>query len=147
MELRRKRKSNIYKKFVGCFTKNGKQNTAINIIINSLVNTSKNSKAKAIDTLKYLVSCLGVIIELRYVKSRKKQFTVPVPVNRNRRDYLIVKKMLNAINKSKGHYSLEKKLTTEMKNIVEGKDSYALDQRDEVVEEAVKNKGNLHFRW
>jgi ribosomal protein S7 len=147
MELRSKKVNNIYTKLVGYFTKNGKKGKSKIIIINALTNASKVLDLKAIDILKRITSSLGVIVDLRTVRIRRNVFTVPVPVNSSRRNYLIIKKISKAISENKSHINLEKKLTQEIVNIIKNKNAKSVFERDIVLKEAVKNKSNLHYRW
>lgn len=147
MELRNKKQSNIYGKIIGCFTKKGKKVKAKNILSKSLVNVSKILGVKSIDVLKKFTNSLGVIIDLRTVKIRRNTFTVPVPVNSNRRNYLIAKKISKVVEENSSNQCLEKKLSQEFLNILRNKNSKSLQQRDLTVKDAVKNKSNLHYRW
>ncbi|HND46130.1 MAG TPA: hypothetical protein PLC61_07025 [Chitinophagales bacterium] len=147
MELRNKKANNIYTKLIGYFTKNGKKSKSKTIIIEALSNASRSLDLKAIDVLKKVTQSLGVIVDLRTVRIRRNVFTVPVPVNSSRRNYLIVKKISKAISENKAHLSLEKKLTQEIINIVKNKNSKSVLERDFVLKEAAKNKSNSHYRW
>lgn len=147
MELRNKKHSNIYRKIVGCFTKKGKKVKTKNILSKSLITVSKTLGVKSIDVLKKFTNSLGVIIDLRTVKIRRNTFTVPVPVNSNRRNYLIAKKISKVVEENNSNQCLEKKLSQEFLNILRNKNSKSLQQRDLIVKDAVKNKSNLHYRW
>lgn len=147
MELRNRKQSNIYKKMIGCFTKKGKKVKAKNIFSKSLVNVSKALSVKSIDILKKFTNSLGVIVDLRTVKIRRNTFTVPVPVNSNRRNYLIVKKISKVVDENNSNQCLEKKLSQEFLNLLRNKNSKSLQQRDLIVKDALKNKSNLHYRW
>ncbi len=147
MELRSKKTNNIYTKLVGYFTKNGKKVKSKAIIHRALTNVSKSLDLKAIDILKKVTQSLGVIVELRTVRIRRNVFTVPVPVNSSRRNYLIVKKISKAISDNKSHINLEKKLTQEMINILKNKNAKSVAERDFILKEASKNKSNSHYRW
>lgn len=132
---------------IGCFTKKGKKVKAKNILAKSLMTVSKTLGVKSIDVLKKFTNSLGVIIDLRTVKIRRNTFTVPVPVNSNRRNYLIAKKISKVVEENKSNQSLEKKLSQEFLNVLRNKNSKSLQQRDLTVKDAVKNKSNLHYRW
>jgi len=147
MELRSKKANNIYTKLVGYFTKNGKKAKSKAIIVQALSNASRSLDLKAIDILKKMTKSLGVIVDLRTVRIRRNVFTVPVPVNSSRRNYLIVKKISKAISENKSHISLEKKLTQEFINILKNKNAKSVLERDFVLKEAAKNKSNSHYRW
>lgn len=112
MELRSKKNNNIHSKLVGYFTKNGKMTKSRAIIIGAIVNASRSLDFKAIDVIFRIVRALAVVVDLRTVKIRRNVFTVPVPVNSSRRDYLIVKKLSKAINENKSRINLEKKINT-----------------------------------
>ncbi len=147
MELRNKKENNIYTKLIGCFTKNGKKSKSTSIILKALFNVSKSLDLKAVTVIKKIVRSLSVLVEIRTVKIRRNVFTVPLPVNSSRRDYLIVKKISKAISENKSHINFEKKLTQEIINILKNKNSKSVLDRDNVVKEAAKNKSNAHYRW
>jgi ribosomal protein S7 len=147
MELRSKKNNNIHSKLVGYFTKNGKMTKSRAIIIGAIVNASRSLDFKAIDVIFRIVRALAVVVDLRTVKIRRNVFTVPVPVNSSRRDYLIVKKLSKAINENKSRINLEKKLTQEFLNILKNKSTKSVVERDFVLKESAKNKSNTHYRW
>lgn len=147
MELKRKKNYNIHTKLVGCLTKNGKKTKSKINIVNSFQAVCKSSDLISGEIVQHFADVLGTIVELRTVRMRKNVFTVPVPVNASRRNYLIVRKIVKTVFENKAHIKLEQKLIQEFINILKNKNSKAILERKKVVEEAVKNKGNLHFRW
>ncbi len=148
MELKSKKQNNIYTKLVGYLTKNGKKNKSAKMIVNALTNTSHSVNNKSIDVLHKIAFSLGVVVEIKTVKIRRNNHTVPVPVNASRRNYLIVKKLSKVLNSSgDARATSEVKLTQELVGLLKTKVSKALSERDLVLFEANRNKSNTHFRW
>jgi len=148
MELKNKKQNNIYTKLVGYFTKNGKKNKSASIIIKALTNASTSGDDKSIGILQKIAFYLGVVVEIRSLRMRRNVYTVPVPVNASRRNYLIVKKLSKVLNASGDSLiSTEAKLTQELLGLLKSKTSKSVAERDLVLVEAEKNKSNTHFRW
>lgn len=147
MELRNKKLNNIYTKFIGYITKNGKRSVATKLVINSLAEGSFLSSEKSLDILKKIILETGTLIEVRDVKIKKNSFPVPIPTTASRRNYLVIKNLFNSLSGTKARLSTQKKLSQEIVNIVKNKNSVAILNREENLKLAVKNKGNMHFRW
>jgi ribosomal protein S7 len=97
--------------------------------------------------MKKIVQNLGVIVELRKVKIRRNNFLVPIPINSRRRNYTIIKRILNVIHKNILKTSLDNKLSKELISIITRKNSFSISEKDQMLKEAYKNKSNIHFRW
>jgi ribosomal protein S7 len=147
MELKNLKPNNLYIKFVGYSTKNGKKEKSRNIILNSLSLASRSLNAKAIQILKKTARYLGTVLELKNVYFRQNLITIPTAVPANRRNYLIVKKISKGVSEAKLHLSLEKKLIQEFVNTSKIKGSKSVLERELVMKDAVKHKANTHFRW
>lgn len=147
MELKSKKNYNVHTKLVGCLTKNGKKTKAKSSVSKSLQKVCKSLNVISIDIIKKFADVLGTVVELRTVRMRKNVFIVPVPVNSNRRNYLIVKKIIKTVLENKSHVDLEQKLVQEIISIMRNKNSKSIAERKNIVIEAVKNKSNLHYRW
>ncbi len=76
MELRSKKLNNIYTKFIGYITKNGKRSVATKLVINSLAEGSLLSSEKSLDILKKIILETGTLIEVRSVKIKKNSFKI-----------------------------------------------------------------------
>lgn len=147
MELKNQKPNNLYIKFVGYSTKNGKKEKSKNIVLNSLSLASRSVNTKAVQLLKKVAMYLGTVIELKNVYLRKNLITIPTAIPANRRNYLIAKKVSKAISEAKLHLSLEKKLVQEFINTSKTKNSKSVLERELVMKDAVKHKSNSHFRW
>jgi small subunit ribosomal protein S7 len=138
---------NIATKFIGCLTKKGKKVVAQKIFNKSVENVSKTLNIKSGVLMKKIVQNLGVIVELRKVKIRRNNFLVPIPINSRRRNYTIIKRILNVIHKNILKTSLDNKLSKELISIITRKNSFSISEKDQMLKEAYKNKSNIHFRW
>jgi small subunit ribosomal protein S7 len=148
MVLKKKKKSkDIVTKFVGCLTKKGKRGISQKIFSKTINIVCKSLKMKSGYLMKNIIRNLGVVVELRKVKIRRNNYLVPIPVNSARRNYITIKRILNAIKKNPLKTSLSYKLSKEFITIVRKKDSLSLNEKTEMLKEAYKNKSNMHFRW
>lgn len=147
MVLKKKKNKDISTKFVGCLTKNGKRGIFQKIFSKSVRSVCKTLKVKSGYLMKNIVCNLGVVVELRKVKIRRNNFLVPIPVNSARRNYMTIKRVLNATNKNPLKTSLSYKLSKEFISVVVKKDSLSLNEKTQMLKEAYKNKSNMHYRW
>ncbi len=147
MVQKKKNPNNIYIKLVGCLTKKGKKSISENIIFNALEEVSLFLNVKVSDIIKILVIRLGTVVELKTVRLRKNVFKIPTPVKSTRRNYLIVKSLVDAINISNSNQPVKDRLVQEILNVLNYKNSKILVDRSNTIKEAFKNKSNVHYRW
>jgi ribosomal protein S7 len=147
MVLKKKKNRDIATKFVGCLTKKGKRGISQKIFSKAVNSVCKSLKIKSGRLMKNIVRNLGVVVELRKVKIRRNNFLVPIPVNSARRNYITIKRVLNATNKNLLKTSLFYKLSKEFASVVIKKDSLSLNEKTQMLKEAYKNKSNMHYRW
>lgn len=147
MVQKRKSQNNIYNKLIGCLTKNGKKSISQQIVFEVIEEVSSFLKIKSVDLIKIIVTRLGTIVELKTVRLRKNIFKVPTPVHSSRRNYLIIKNLLDVINSNSSNQSIKKRLVQEILNIVNFKGSKILSFRANTIKDAFKNKSNIHYRW
>ena len=148
MEVRnRKKRINIYTKFVGCFTKNGQKIRAYKSVVRSIKDACQKANFKTIFGMRVIVAKLATFVDVRRIKNRAGSFPVPVPVGTNRRNYLVAKQISSVIYSDKTKISFEKKLNQELINILLSKDSKVIENRNKMLKEAVIYKSNQHYRW
>lgn len=147
MVQKKKNQSNIHNKLVGCLIKNGKKSLSEKIVFEILEEISLSLNLKVIDVIKILVIRIGTVVELKTVRLRKNVFKIPSPVQSARRNYLVVKSLLNAINITSSNQSVKNKLIQEILSVINNKGSKILTTRSNIIKEAFKNKSNLHYRW
>jgi small subunit ribosomal protein S7 len=147
MALKKKNQNSIYNKLIGCLIKNGKKLVSEKIVFEVLEEVSSSSNIKIVNVIKFLVIRLGMSVELKTVRLRKNVFKVPIPVQSNRRNYLVIKNLLDIVNGNSSNQSIKVKLVQEILNIINNKNSKSLIVRSSIVKEAFKNKSNVHYRW
>jgi ribosomal protein S7 len=138
---------NLKARFVGCLTKKGKKLFFEKVFSRILFKLAKKFNVKPKEIILKIKQRLNTFVETRSVKIRRNRFLVPIPVPRARRDYLIVKRILNTINRDKTKESLEKKLWKELIIIYKKTNSKSSQERKKTIIEASKNRSNSHFRW
>jgi ribosomal protein S7 len=142
-----KKNSNIYDVLLGCITKQGKRTTAKNILNEVFTKVSINTKKPSSYIMKTIIAKLDSIIEVKSVKIRKNTFLVPTPVNSKRRNYLIVKKILQSVKEDSTNRPIAQKISEEIVNIVTQKSSKSLSKKILITKQAVTNRANTHYRW
>lgn len=147
MVLKKKNQNNIYNKLIGCLNKNGKKTISEKIVFKILEEVSFSLNIKTVDILKILLSRIGMVVELKTVRLRKNVFKIPIPVQNGRRNYLVVKSLLDTIATNSSNQSLKDKLVQEILSIINYKGSKTLSFRSSIIKESFKNKSNVHFRW
>jgi small subunit ribosomal protein S7 len=137
----------IYSTFLGLLTKKGKKTVAKNLLDDAFSKIQKISKLKINTVLNTLLSKLNTHVEIRKIKIRKNTHIVPFPLKNKRRNYLIIKWILNSIEEDKRKVSYSKKLSEEILSIISNKISKTLTKKIYNNEQAVKNRSNIHYRW
>jgi ribosomal protein S7 len=137
----------IEKTLVGCLTKRGKKQISKKIVYASLLDSSRKLKLSLVQILRKLSSRLGLIFEIRNVKIRRNIHTVPSPITTKRRGYLVVKRLLKALETDRTKRPVTEKLTEQIINVVLKKNTYTIADRKSIVQNAVRNRSNVHYRW
>lgn len=142
-----KKQNNIEKNLVGGLTKKGKKVLAKKILINVFTKVALKTKKPFPVIIKAIIEKLGLLLEVKTVKMRRNSHIVPSPAGANRRNYLIVKKLLSAVGLDQTNRSIVDKLSDEIFAILRARSSKSLSQRNAVVKQAIINRSNTHYRW
>lgn len=142
-----KKQKTIKNRLVGCLNKKGKKTIFENTASRIFLKLSKTFKLKPFDIMSKIKKNLISIIDVRTIKMGKQNFLIPIPVKRVRRNYLVVKKVLDSQKQNKEKISLKNILYKELSNVYLQKNSRSVEEKINKTINAVKNKGNAHFRW
>jgi len=147
VQKKMKKNSNIYNVLLGCLTKQGKKNVAKNILNDVFNKVIFGTKKSSSYIMKTIIAKLDSIIEVKSVKIRKNTFLVPTPVSSKRRNYLIVKKILQSVKEDSTNRPMSQKLSEEIVNIATQKSSKSVSKKMLITKQAVLNRANTHYRW
>lgn len=142
------RKANsLYSVFLGYLLKKGKKVKANKILENTFIEVYKKTNLPLNYIFKKVLSKIGNIIELKTIKVRKNTYIVPFSIKSNRRNYVVVKKIMSTINEDKSKMPFYLKLSNEIINILSDKPSKTLAKNKEAVKQSITNRSNIHYRW
>jgi small subunit ribosomal protein S7 len=142
-----KKNNNIHKVFLGCITKKGKKIVAQQILNNAFAKVSSVTKYSSFRVMKSMVSKLDSIVEVKSVRIRKNTFLVPTPVNSKRRNYLIVKKILESVKGDTTNRPAYEKIGDEIISVLTQKSSKSIVKKNLITKQAILNRSNSHYRW
>jgi ribosomal protein S7 len=137
----------LYDVFLGYLIKKGNKIKAKKILDTTFLNLVQKTNLSLNSILKKILLKMGNIVEIRTVKRRRNTYIVPFAVNRSRRNYILVKKIMDSVKEDLTKRPLSKKLTDEMIRIIKGKSSKSLIKNKKAVKLAITNRSNTHFRW
>jgi ribosomal protein S7 len=142
-----KKSKDIYSKFLGSLTKNGKKTTAKRLLDLSFIKVSKKENIPAHLILSKVLLKLNFFLEIKKIKIRKNVHLVPFPLTTRRQDFLKVKWLLESAKDDSRKVNLSDKIATEVTHILLNDKSKSLLKKNFVSKEALSNRSNVHFRW
>jgi ribosomal protein S7 len=141
-------KKTLYNSFINNFILEGKKKTAKGIVDTALLTLSTGSNLSLVQLLFKVYFNIDYFIEIKQVVIKRRTYTVPFSIIYNRRIYLIIKKIKNAINLDKRKISLPEKLKFELYNILNlSSSSRALKMVKKNQSLVRSSRSNIHFRW
>ena len=90
---------------------------------------------------------MNSFVEVKKVRVRRRFVLVPFPINLKRRSYLIVKWIMQTVQKDKKKSSFSKKLAKEIISVLKNAFSKTKKLRRLNFSQALANRSNTHFRW
>lgn len=141
------KKKSIYSCFIGGFIKNGKRTKAKRIVDTAFRSLALNLKCSMPILLRLVASKLTCSLEMKTAKIRRNELNIPSGIRQKRQDYLIVKKVLDALNEDTSKRSQTEKLFDEISGIVADRGSRSLTKQSRLLKEMAQNRSNIHFRW
>jgi ribosomal protein S7 len=142
-----KKSKDIYSKFLGSLTKNGKKTVAKKLLDFSFIKVSKKENIPAHLILSKALLKLNFFLEIKKIKIRKNTHLVPFPLTTRRQDFLKVKWLLESAKEDSRKINLSDKIATEVTHILLNEKSKSLFKKNFVNKEALSNRSNVHFRW
>lgn len=130
-------------KFINYVMLNGKKSIAENIVYNALDRASKDVKTTQVDVFAQVLKSVGPIVEVKSKRIGGANYQVPVEVNKDRKNTLAMRWLIEAARNAKGKPMFEK-LAAEMINACRGEGA-AVKKKQETHRMAEANKAFAHF--
>ncbi len=142
-----KKNQTLYNIFLGYLIKKGNKIQAKRIIDSTFLSLSQKLNLPLNIILRKILKKMGNSIEIKTIKMRKNTHVIPFAINHNRRNYLLVKKIMDSVREDNSNRPINEKLTDEFTSILTDKSSKSLQKNKTALKQAVLNRSNIHFRW
>lgn len=142
-----KKDGSFYEQFLGFLIKKGNKVKAKKILDEAFLSVTKKTKHSKQVALTLLFSSLNSFVEVKKVRVRRRFVLVPFPINLKRRSYVIVKWIMQSVEKDVKKSSFANKLAREFISILKNAFSKTKKLRRLNFSQALANRANTHFRW
>lgn len=143
-----KKEQSLYTIFIGYLTKKGNKIQAKRILDSTFFELSKKFTLPLSVILHKILKSMGSNVEVKTIKMRKNTHVVPFPINKTRRNYLLVKKIMDSVKEDTTNRPVTNKLIDELAGILLlNKSNKSLQKNKSDLKQAILNKSNTHFRW
>ncbi len=142
-----KKNQTLYNIFLGYLIKKGNKIQAKRIIDSTFLSLSQKLNLPLNVILRKILKKMGNSIEIKTIKMRKNTHVIPFAINHNRKNYLLVKKIMDSVREDNSNRPINEKLTDELTSILTDKSSKSLQKNKAALKQAVLNRSNIHFRW
>lgn len=143
-----KKNQTLYNVFIGYLTKKGNKLHAKNILDAVFFELARKFNLPLSVILRKILRKMGSNIEIKTIKMKKNTHVVPFAINQNRRNYLLVKKIMDAVKEDTTNRPIINKLTDELTGILlSARSNKSLQKNKLALKQAVLNRSNTHFRW
>jgi ribosomal protein S7 len=143
-----KKNETLYNIFLGYLIKKGNKIQAKRIIDSTFLVLSQKLNLPLNIILRKILRKMGNSIEIKTIKMRKNTHIIPFAINHNRRNYLLVKKIMDSTQEDTSNRPISEKLTDELTSIIlTEKSSRSIQKNKTALKQAVLNRSNIHFRW
>lgn len=133
----------IISRFINYVMENGKKEIAIKIVYKSLEIAEKELKIKSTDIFDQIIKNVGPIVEVKGKRIGGANYQVPVEVNRDRKNILAMRWIIQAARSKKGG-SMSKNLANEI-ILAYKSEGAAIKKKEETHRMAEANKAFAHF--
>lgn len=138
---------NKYSKFVGSLIKDGKKIIAKKILDQTFYEISDTLNIPMSLIQKKLDKKLKVYMEVKVVKRGKRVNVIPVPINKNRQNFLIRKWIIASAKENLQKICFKDKLKAEIMQTIINKKSPTIEKRLKLNNLVRNNRSNAHYRW
>lgn len=141
------RSKTLYMKFLGFLVKKGNLISAKKILDKTFFFVSKKTGYSTEVSLLNLFRILNSYVEIKKVRIRRRSFLVPCSININRRSYLIVRWLIQAVHEDLRKDSFANKLSLEIINVLKGISTRSKKLKISNISQSISNRSNIHYRW
>lgn len=135
----------IVSRFINNIMKQGKKNTARNILYGAFSIIAEKMKKEPLDIFRQAVTNVAPLVEVRSRRVGGATYQVPVDVREDRRIALAIR-WLKQYAKARRDKSMSARLAAEIMAAAKGEGS-AVKKRDDTHKMAEANKAFAHFKW
>jgi small subunit ribosomal protein S7 len=133
----------LVSKFINYIMLNGKKTVAERIAYNALEKSAEQLKSQPMDVFSQALKNVGPILEVKSKRIGGANYQVPVEVNKDRKNTLAMRWLLDAARSQKGK-GMAEKLAFELVNAYHGEGS-AIKKKQDTHKMAEANKAFAHF--
>lgn len=133
----------ILSKFINYIMLNGKKTVAEKMVYNAIEEAGAKLKAEPMDVFNQSLKNVGPILEVKSKRIGGANYQVPVEVNRDRKNTLAMRWIIDAARASKGK-PMEEKLAFELINAYH-EEGAAIKKKQDTHKMAEANKAFAHF--
>ncbi len=142
-----KKNQTLYNIFLGYLIKKGNKIQAKRIIDSTFLSLSQKLNLPLNIILRKILKKMGNSIEIKTIKMRKNTHVIPFAISHNRKNYLLVKKIMDTVREDTSNRPINEKLTDELTSILTDKSRKSLQKNKAALKQAILNRSNIHFRW
>jgi ribosomal protein S7 len=133
--------------FAGNLMRKGKRPTMERIIDKTLKHVFTKTKNPTSIMFKKYVAQVGSIINVKGVSSRRKVIRVPFALNRDKRNKLVVKSLLNVVRTQKLVDTMPNKLSHQLITALLDRETEVHNYNLSNAKEVYTKRYDTHFRW
>lgn len=143
-----KNNNTFYDVFIGYLIKKGNKIQAKRILDSVFFNLAQKFDLPLSSILRKILRKMGSNIEIKTIKIKKNTHVVPFAISQTRKNYLLVKKIMDTVNEDTTNRPIADKLTEELTGILlSARSNKSLQKNKLALKQAVLNRSNIHFRW
>jgi small subunit ribosomal protein S7 len=135
----------VVSRFINNIMRNGKKNTAHNIVYDAFEIIREKSKQEPLEVFRKALSNVAPIIEVRSRRVGGATYQVPVEVREDRRTALAIRWLILYAN-TRRDKSMALKIAAEIMSASKGEGS-AVKKKEDTHRMAEANKAFAHFKW
>lgn len=133
----------VVTKFINYIMLNGKKTVAQKIVYGAIEKASTNLSVEPMDLFEQAIKNVGPILEVKSKRIGGANYQVPMEVNRDRKNTLAMRWIINAARDAKGK-PMNEKLANELQSAYNNEGN-AIKKKDDTHRMAEANKAFAHF--
>nr|YP_009118116.1 ribosomal protein S7 [Malawimonas californiana]AJF22872.1 ribosomal protein S7 [Malawimonas californiana] len=135
----------VLTKLINTLMKNGKKSIAEKAVYKTLELIKTKYNKSPLPILKEAIENIKPSVEVKTIKKHGKEYRIPCEINTKRQQSLGIRWIVKSLKKS-SEKGLKFKLFNEIMNAL-NKKGLAYKMKDDMHQQAEKNRSNIHYRW